>query len=241
MKESCTVIFLSLWSLILDGGLGAPVTDEPCGWPRYVSAPSKVWRCIFLRCLRVSILGSRCATWCPHTGAQPHHHHLLQPERFTFTSALLFFCHHYNSQSCRGCFSCGKGNLSGNWSWGGGRQEIHGDLNWWQFSGECCSQLRQSITRKKITKSTLRPAVFNWIQSTRLSRTAFWRWSDGVWMRPLYDWKRKACQHLEPQFQGYWCWCWWVMIHILWCSVCNEKWPLSPSELSARGAKRDAR
>ena len=71
-------------------------------------------------------------------------------------SALLFFCQCYNSQSCRGCFSCGKGNLSGNWSWGGGRQEIHGDLNWWQFSGECRSQLRQSITRKKITKSTLR-------------------------------------------------------------------------------------
>ena len=70
-------------------------------------------------------------------------------------SALLFFCQCYNSQSCRGCFSCGKGNLSGNWSWGGGRQEIHGDLNWWQFSGECRSQLRQSITRKKITKSTL--------------------------------------------------------------------------------------
>ena len=67
-----------------------------------------------------------------------------------------FFCQCYNSQSCRGCFSCGKGNLSGNWSWGGGRQEIHGDLNWWQFSGECRSQLRQSITRKKITKSKLR-------------------------------------------------------------------------------------
>ena len=33
---------------------------------------------------------------------------------------------------------------------GGGEQEIHGDLNWEQFSGEWLTQLRQSITWEKI-------------------------------------------------------------------------------------------
>ena len=32
-----------------------------------------------------------------------------------------------------------------------------------------------------------------------------------------------------------------MMIYISWWSVCHEKWSLSPSELSARGAKQDAR
>ena len=51
------------------GGLGAPVTDEPCGWPPppMYPAPSKV--CLYLSLLSAaSILGSRCHLMPPYWG-----------------------------------------------------------------------------------------------------------------------------------------------------------------------------
>ena len=136
------------------GGLGAPVTDEPCGWPPppMYPAPSKV--CLYLSLLSAaSILGSRC--------------HLMPPYWGPATTFVLFQSGKYTEIHKRfkqlvGAVSAAEREIWAETGVGAEGQEIHGDLNWQQFSGKWRTRLRQSITWKKKKKKDITEMYINW-------------------------------------------------------------------------------